>query len=1112
MKSKLYLVAGMHRSGTSYLSRALSFLGLDLPVSISPSAQDNQKGFFESYEISSFHEALFGDMDRSWKSFFAVDEEWFSSVSSDRAVSALCRKIFEDFPGDRPIVLKDPRISLLIPIWKRVISSIGCKGYFVLAYRHPYEVADSLIKRNQMSLDYSCMVWLNYLLQAEYHSRGERRSFIEFPEWVSDASNTLKRVEADLGDEFPFSCLEHVSEIENEFDGALVHHRISGREIEPKNAMQRLALEVYGCLRGLSVYAGDQKTLNRLDQIREEFYEIAELSRRVTFENYFYFRKDDAFFPKKLLDRIGGLGAIFEKASQDLALHSRNNQDREWADGLDSVREESALALQRIQQEVRDLATGLVAIEKEVDEKNRAISYEKNENDNLLNEIFSLKDRLADVEMERDRMLELIKNERVSVVKLLYRHMYAKAAPVARRMLPRSFVELVKNIVPFPDINRGTVGLEKKKITELKGTFSCPAKDSQSDVVMLSIINWDFRYQRPQHIATGLANGGRRVFYIEMDFSRGGVEIEMVREGVYVVRLRGDDVGKIVPYSGRVGTVQAGLWLNSFYEFCDIVDISSYKTVIVQHPFWWQLARHFPPQFRIMFDCMDDISGFSNTKPFLLDLERELIASADKFVVSSEYLRVKYQNYNPKIIRNAADIKHFVDYTADAERQPVIRGREGSVSGNIIRVGYVGAIAEWFDVDMLRETALSDEHLQFHLCGSVTTKEAASLAKLDNVFMYGEIDYSDVPGFLDMMDVLIIPFRILPIIKACDPVKFYEYSAMGKPTVSTRLPELSRASDIVFFADTPSEFCYAIRAANDRGKSQEYVKCLIQYARENSWEHRVEKFNELIEMEPKVSVVILSYGDPELTIRTVHSLYDHGAIYPNMEVIVVDNGSEVEALDKIKVFIASYNNVTLVENGSNLGFAMGNNVGLELSTGTYVMLLNNDTFVAPGAISAMVDHLRKNPNIGVVGPLTNNIGNEAKLFVEYEDIERMKEVVREVTTGYRGVHTPIAVAAYFAVMFRRNDLDIFGFLSEDYGRGMFEDDDHCSVIKSKGYICALAEDAFVHHHLSATFSTIGVEEKKRLFEENKKKFEKKWGEWVPHKYRNSRPLSTVEKS
>jgi len=121
----------------------------------------------------------------------------------------------------------------------------------------------------------------------------------------------------------------------------------------------------------------------------------------------------------------------------------------------------------------------------------------------------------------------------------------------------------------------------------------------------------------------------------------------------------------------------------------------------------------------------------------------------------------------------------------------------------------------------------------------------------------------------------------------------------------------------------------------------------------------------------------------------------------------------------------------------------------------------------------------------------------------------MMRSARALTAGYRGRWTPIPVCAYFCAMFRKKDLLRFGKLNEVYGRGMFEDDDHCATIRAAGYECALAEDAFVHHHLSATFDTIGAEAKRALFEANKSVYEERWGAWVPHRYRNARPAATL---
>ena len=95
-------------------------------------------------------------------------------------------------------------------------------------------------------------------------------------------------------------------------------------------------------------------------------------------------------------------------------------------------------------------------------------------------------------------------------------------------------------------------------------------------------------------------------------------------------------------------------------------------------------------------------------------------------------------------------------------------------------------------------------------------------------------------------------------------------------------------------------------------------------------------------------------------------------------------------------------------------------------------------------------------------------------------------------------------------MLRRRDFERFGPLAEVFGQGMFEDDDPCAEIRAQGYRCVLAEDAFVHHNLSASFDALGADRRRGLFDRNRALFEARRGPWVPHAYRTSRPAPTLE--
>lgn len=1184
MRRRIFFVLGMHRSGTSYLTQVLSLMGLDLPISIQPGSEDNPKGHFESFNISRTHDSFFSGLNSSWDTFLPIPEVWFSSEYAKQAIFGLIKDFSIDFPGDKPVVLKDPRLSLFLPLWNKLSETIGLDDYYIIPLRHPLDVAASLNRRNNIGGNRSCLIWLNYIFSAEKYSRGKKRSFIVFPDWAYDIEQVVNKIELDLGSSFPEKNKLSLAKAKNEFERDYVHSDRGGSGSGSGSGSGRLSDDIkdicyqsYQSFIKLTRDPSDPNVLAEIDILRARFEGISSVYAELVVEAEM---KSSVMLKQQLASsHIEGEQKLAQLEALQHTLGEANIRLLELEQQLNSSRIDAAqniVQINQLQQTLSEADSRLLELEQrlalnhDTAKQNivqvNALQQKLNEADNRVFELEQeLASRCAEIERrilkadalqqqlngavvlnanleqeleektasildlnddinelkakyhalveEYDQLHLQFKAEQLTVIRPLYRNVYRGAGLLLRKSIPSAWVDRIKKILPSPD------GVPKQLTYQAKyisreiipiDDFEHYVNNSSPDIFVFSIINWDFRYQRPQHIAKGLTGSGARVFYVEMELSDNKPQIEKIADNLYRARLSSKHTGHIQPYTGQPSVEIVRAWVAAFYELCENVKASSFKQIIIQHPFWWQLARHLPPDFQIIFDCMDDIAGFSNTEKFLLDLEQEMLTECDRLIVSSQYLFDKYKkNQIPKLIRNGADLEHFNKDAKQFATPAFLQLSDSEKLTDIIKVGYVGAIAEWFDASIIRGAALQEPRFEFHLCGAVTSPEAAELASLENVKMYGEITYSDVPGFLNEMDVLIIPFKLVPIIQACDPVKFYEYSAMGKPTVTTALPELARASELTFFASNSEEFVGQIHAAYKMSGDQDFVFCLKDYAKANTWSHRTAQFEEILKDFPKVSIVILAYGDPELTKAVIHSLYDGGPAYPNMQILVVDNGSPPTVLEEIKQFASNYQDVTVIENGKNLGFAKGNNVGIKAAVGEYVMLLNNDTVVAPGAIHSMVRHLDRNPRIGAVGPLTNNIGNEAKLFVEYIDIEQMKYVARQATTGYRGRFTSINVLAYFAVMFRRSDLSSFGLLAEEYGRGMFEDDDHCAMIKSQGYICALAEDAYIHHHLSATFSTLKAGEKEDLFSKNKQIFEKKWGVWRAHQYRESRPMSSL---
>ena len=255
-----------------------------------------------------------------------------------------------------------------------------------------------------------------------------------------------------------------------------------------------------------------------------------------------------------------------------------------------------------------------------------------------------------------------------------------------------------------------------------------------------------------------------------------------------------------------------------------------------------------------------------------------------------------------------------------------------------------------------------------------------------------------------------------------------------------------------------------------------------------------------INSRPKVSVIIINYNTKQLTTQCIASVIEKTKGV-SFEIILVDNYSKAEELKLVTNWIEnqSSENIHVIRNSANLGFAAGNNVGLRAATGDFLVILNNDTEVSPGWIWRSLKHFYRNPSLGILGPSTNNCGNEARVKLHVAEHDWLSETLNRF--NFRIPHLiQVNTVAFFCVFIPRKVLNEIGFISEDYGRGYFEDDDYCRSAQAAGYEIGIARDVFVYHKMGASFNLLEDSEKSRLFNENKNKYEKKWGTWKPHTY------------
>jgi GT2 family glycosyltransferase len=357
-----------------------------------------------------------------------------------------------------------------------------------------------------------------------------------------------------------------------------------------------------------------------------------------------------------------------------------------------------------------------------------------------------------------------------------------------------------------------------------------------------------------------------------------------------------------------------------------------------------------------------------------------------------------------------------------------------------------------------------------------------------------------MPAYLHHFDACIIPFKVNAITEATDPVKFYEYISQGKPVVAPRMPELYAYRDYLYIADNHDDFIRKVDLALQESDLilGERRKTL---ARENTWAQRLDEIEAgVIRAHPPISILIVSYNNLDYTRACLESIF-RNTLYPNYEVIVIDNASTDGSAEYLTAVASKWPQLRVMLNDTNGGFAAANNQGAQAARGETLVLLNNDTVVPRGWLSKLTRHLAQ-PEIGLVVAVTNFSGNESRIPVSYTNIEEMEVFAAQYTRTHEGRIFDIHVAAMYCVALRREVYDRVGPLDEQFNIGLFEDDDYSNRVRQAGLRVVCAEDAFVHHVGQASFKKLRPTELQAVWNRNQRLFEQKWGDnWQPHRLR-----------
>ena len=301
------------------------------------------------------------------------------------------------------------------------------------------------------------------------------------------------------------------------------------------------------------------------------------------------------------------------------------------------------------------------------------------------------------------------------------------------------------------------------------------------DLLCLSHLRWGFVYQRPNHLMERFADH-RRVFFLEEPLSTmeedswAHMEVREERPGLFVCTPR-------LP-EGTSAENSVVLQRALLEEL-----VREYR---MRRPMLWFYTpmavplTHGVEASLVVYDCMDELTGFRGASRELAARERALFARADLVFTGGKRLYEAKRALHPSVhaYPSSVDAAHYERARALPAEPDDQRGIPHP------RIGYFGVIDERIDLELL--ASLADARPDYHLVmvGPVVKIDDASLPRRPNIHYLGSKKYDELPDYLGGWDVAMMPFALNEATAFISPTKTLEYLAAGRPVVSTAIRDV----------------------------------------------------------------------------------------------------------------------------------------------------------------------------------------------------------------------------------------------------------------------------------------------------------------------------------
>lgn len=361
-----------------------------------------------------------------------------------------------------------------------------------------------------------------------------------------------------------------------------------------------------------------------------------------------------------------------------------------------------------------------------------------------------------------------------------------------------------------------------------------------SKLLYISHVSWAIIKQRPQFLAEELSKYCQVDVYYKRTYKTPKKDLKTKLESNENLTLHSY---QILPFDKIHFFDHISVdWINRVWMRLQMPNFDDYDYVWISSPYTFRFIKQLvKDKTKLIYDCMDDYPAFPDapavSRKHLLEDERLILNRAYKVLCSSAFLS--------QTIQERAGVQREVLLFSNGIKVPE-KQKINEIPSDVLEkirfikkqstsLLYIGAIAEWFDYDMILKALNNDENLHVNLVGPVKT----TLPEHQRMHVLGTVERTYIFELMKSATALIMPFVVNDLIKSVNPVKLYEYIYSGKPVISVRYSETEYFKDFVHLYNGYDEFVDIVNTIKAGGGNKGSDDDRKKFIEANTWEKRV---------------------------------------------------------------------------------------------------------------------------------------------------------------------------------------------------------------------------------------------------------------------------------